>query len=85
MGARDRKGPLDEHWRKKIQTGVLLDRLGKHVLGSIEMTPTQVQAARILLAKAVPDLKAIEHTGPEGGPMQHKAIVEHVRTPDQGS
>ncbi len=34
------------------------------------MTPSQIQAAKILLAKAVPDLQSVEHTGEGGGPVQ---------------
>lgn len=54
---------MDDTWRERIQTGVLLDRLEKHVSGDVEMTPTQVNAAKILLGKTIPDLKAIEHSG----------------------
>jgi hypothetical protein len=32
-------------------------------LGVSEMTTNQVQAARILLGKSVPDLKAVDHSG----------------------
>ncbi len=40
------------------------------------MTPTQVQAAKIILSKMVPDLKAIELTGEGGGPVVQR--VEYV-------
>jgi hypothetical protein len=45
--------------RQKIDTGRILDRLVAHVLGKIEMTATEIQAARILLGKTMPDLQAI--------------------------
>ena len=37
-----------------------MDRLQKCVMGEIEMSSTQIQAARILLNKVLPDLKAVE-------------------------
>ena len=49
--------------RRRIRAGTLLYRLKAHVLGKIEMTPTQVQAAKILLAKCIPDLRAIDISG----------------------
>ena len=62
MGARDRKGPLTEKWRERIKTGVLIDRLVKHASGELELSTTQIQAARILLNKTLPDLRATEHS-----------------------
>lgn len=49
--------------RRRIRTGVLITKLKNHALGKCEMTQTQVAAAKILLAKIVPDLRAIEHSG----------------------
>ena len=42
-----------EEFRQKVQVGVLADRLNKHALGQIEMTQTQISAAKILIDKAV--------------------------------
>jgi len=42
-----------EDVRKKIQVSAIFTRLTKHLNGEVELTPTQVQAARILLDKAV--------------------------------
>jgi hypothetical protein len=39
---------------------MIVDRLQKHVDGKHEMTATQIQAARILLDRTVPVLKATE-------------------------
>ena len=49
--------------RQRIKAGVLLFRLKEHALGRIEMTATQLKAAEILLRKAVPDIKSVEHSG----------------------
>lgn len=54
---------LKERNRRKVQVGMIINRLHKCVQGTIKMTATQVNAARILLAKAVPDLRSVEVTG----------------------
>jgi hypothetical protein len=46
-----------------IQTVKLVKRLQDHALGDVELSVSQVQAIRILLAKTLPDQKAIEHSG----------------------
>jgi len=49
--------------RQRIRTSQLVVRLTKHVLGKVEMSPTQVTAALGLLKKTLPDMSAIEHSG----------------------
>ena len=58
MAARKRKTQLSDTWKERIRAGVIMDRLLKHVHGEVEMSPTQVSAAKILLGKVVPDLSA---------------------------
>lgn len=57
--------------RQKIQTSQLINRLTNHALSDTGpiMDASQVKAAQILLGKAIPDLAAIEHSGPDGGPI----------------
>lgn len=55
--------PMPQRVRDKIAAHHLTNRLQAHVMGEIDLTATQVQAAKILLAKVVPDLKQVEHTG----------------------
>ena len=62
MAARKRKLTLDEDWKLRIKASVLVDRLTKHVEGTIDMKPTQVRAAEILLKKVAPDLANIDGT-----------------------
>ena len=50
----------DEHTREKIKTSQLVNRLVKHALGDVDMTPTQVKAAEVLLRKVLPDLSAVD-------------------------
>lgn len=40
-------------FRAKVKVGIILARLEKHVEGKVEMTSTQVSAAKILLDKCV--------------------------------
>lgn len=56
MAARINKTELHEKWRQRIGVGIILDRLVKHVNGKLNLTPTQIRAAEILLKKAMPDL-----------------------------
>ena len=76
MAARN-KLTHDYKTRQKIQVSQLVNRLSNHALGKegVDMTPTQVNAARILLGKALPDLQATEHSGPDGGPISAKVEV----------
>jgi len=46
--------------RERIAGTKIIDRLMKHIHGEIKMSPSQVQAARILLNKVLPDLKSME-------------------------
>lgn len=59
MAATKRNAMLIEEARGKIQTTQLINRLQKHVDGKVDMSATQVQAARVLLGKSLPDLQAI--------------------------
>ncbi len=58
MAARNRKG-LSENTRARIQTTMIVKRLEDHILGKVEMKPSQVQAASVLIKKTLPDLQAI--------------------------
>ena len=72
MAARKRPltQPKVDEMRRRIQSTLLLKRLEQHSLGETEMTPSQIQAARILLDKTIPNLQSVEMTGEGGGPVQ---------------
>lgn len=55
-------------------------RLGDCVAGDVRLTGTQVAAARVLLAKCLPDLSqvSVEHSGDTGLQI---SIVRHSETP----
>lgn len=66
--------------KKKIQASQLINRLTDHALSDAPlMDASQVTAATKLLAKVVPDLKAVEHSGPDGGPIE-TAVTKIERT-----
>lgn len=65
--------------RSKIQASQLVNRLTDHALGEIEMSATQVQAAKILLDKVLSNAPVLnELSGPDGGPVQQITRVERV-------
>ena len=70
MAAR-KKLQLTQSWRDKIQVGVLIDRLVKHVNDEIDMKPTQLKAAEILLKKVAPDLATTTLEGDEDKPIRY--------------
>lgn len=39
------------------------------------MSTAQVLAARVVIGKVIPDLKSIEHTGKDGGPVKHDVTL----------
>lgn len=81
MAARKNKVQLTDSWKAKIQISVISGRLYDHMQGKVEMTPTQIKAADILLRKLVPDLGRTEVTGEDGGAIKTDNVwrVELVR------
>jgi hypothetical protein len=71
MAARIKKTAHDDKTKRLIQASQLINRLISHANGEIEMTASQVNAAKIVIGKAIPDLKAVEVTGEDGGPIEH--------------
>ena len=70
MPARTKKIRHDEDTRSKIQAAQIINRLNNHIIGKVAMEMTQVSAAKILLNKVLPDLKAVELSGAGGGPIK---------------
>src|SRR5262245_25065454 len=65
-------GVQPEQVRAKIRAAYLIRRLQDHVKGKINLTPTQVRSAEILLRKIIPDLSQTAVSGE----MTHKYVVE---------
>lgn len=57
------------HIREKIRTASIVQALQNHILKRKKMGATQIAAARILLAKVIPDLRVTELVGEGGGPL----------------
>lgn len=65
--------------RSKIQASQLINRLSAHALGEVEMTSTQVAAAKILLDKTLSNAPVInEVSGPDGGPLQVDTVERRI-------
>lgn len=79
-----RPGGMPELWREKIQASMLVNRLMDHVNGKIELTPTQVNAANILLKKVAPDLQSVAHgQDPSLDPIKLEASIRPQMTRDE--
>lgn len=76
MAARKLKPHHQEDVRSKIQASQLINYLQGHALkgtGS-KNANTRVRAALGLLAKTLPDVATIQHTGDGGGPLQIEIV-----------
>ena len=79
MAARKRKG-LSEATRTRIKTTMLVKRLTEHALGGEDlMTVSQVNAARILLNKTLPDLSSIDMNADVSVSLPKKIPIELVK------
>lgn len=81
MAARKNKPLHDDRTKERIRASQLLNRLNDFVNGKCELSAAQVQAARVVIGKIIPDLKAIEHTGKDGGPISLTAVEWRVVDP----
>ena len=64
--------------RATIKVSKTLQKLGEHLEGKIKLDSTQVQAARILLAKVLPDMTSIEQLHEPPVIMSKDEMVEKV-------
>lgn len=75
--------PKTEHvaqkTRDKIQATKLVEKLQDHVLGEVELTPTQIKAIQILINKVMPDMRAIELTGKDGEAIETRELSNTER------
>jgi hypothetical protein len=66
----------NEDTRAKIKAGVIINRLMKHIESDEPlMDASQVNAAKSLLNKVLPDLKAVELSGNEDAPLKIVAVI----------
>ena len=69
MATRTNKTKHDEKTKRLIRASQLLNRLNQFANGEIEMTQAQVNAARVVIGKEIPDLKAVEISGDQDKPV----------------
>lgn len=68
----------NEETRAKIKTSAIINRLMTHMMADDPvMDASQVNAAKVLLNKVLPDLKATELTGP-GMDGEHTVVFKTV-------
>ena len=78
MAARTNKRLHSERDKARIRASQLLNRLDAFVNGKVELSAAQVQAARVVIGKVIPDLKSVEMTGDPEKPLTHSLKVEFV-------
>lgn len=69
----------DATTRKRIQVSHIIKRLHDHIDGKAGMSATQVNAAKILLNKCLPDLQSIELSGE----VEHSVATDKPMTNEQ--
>ena len=76
--------------RDHIEVKKIVNRLQAHLLGEIdpstdepmELTPSQMKAAEILLRKALPDLSAVEQTNIDGDKTYLVQVPQQIEDPE---
>lgn len=63
MAKRVNKPLHNDRTKELIRATQLLNVLSRHANNELELSATQIQAAKIVIGKIIPDLKAIEHSG----------------------
>jgi hypothetical protein len=78
-----RKDPRNRDSSNKLtQASQLLNRLISHANGEIELTQSQINAAKIVIGKYIPDLKAVEHSGEINGNVSSNLTIKLVKPGD---
>ena len=70
MPARKYKLHHKEKDKALIRASMLLNRLNDFVNGKCELSAAQVNAARVVINKAIPDLKAMTISGDSENPVR---------------
>lgn len=52
-----------KRFRASVRVALIRNRLTKHILGELQMSPTQVRACEILLSRIIPTQQHVEHSG----------------------
>lgn len=78
MAARTRKPLHDDKTKERIRASQLLNRLTQFANGKVELSAAQVQAAKVVIGKIIPDLKSVEVVGDPDRPLQSLVCVEFI-------
>ena len=81
MAARTNKPDHAEKTKRLIQASQLINRLNSHAIGEIEMSQSQINAAKIVIGKTIPDLKSIELTGDADKPVAFSEVTRTIVKP----
>ena len=74
-----RRDPRNRDSSNKLAAATqLLNRLIKHGNGELDMSMSQINAAKIVIGKYIPDLKAVEHRGDPDNPISVINRIERV-------
>ena len=84
MPARTRKIRHDDETRSKIQAALIINRFQDCLSGKITLDAQQVSCGKTLLAKVLPDLQAVAHSGDKDNPLTvvhriERLIVENAK------
>ena len=74
MAARKMKLKHQDDVRAKIQVSNLITRVNKYAMGDLtddDISPNRLNAIKLLLSKALPDLSSVQHTGDAQNPINH--------------
>jgi hypothetical protein len=72
-----------EDVKAKIKTSQLINRLTDHALSDVPiMDASQVQAARALIAKVLPDVKEIDHKSSDGSMSPSRVELVPLKSND---
>ena len=76
MAKRINRPGHSERDKQRIRASQLLNRLDAFVHGKVKLSAAQVQAARVVIGKVIPDLKSVEVMGDPDHPLE---VQKHVR------
>lgn len=78
MSSKFKKTKRDAETRAMIQAGTIIDRLTAYVNGEVELSASQVSAAKTLLNKVLPDLSSQKDSGENDGSQTQTQTIQVV-------
>lgn len=85
MAARKIRTHHTDEIRAKIQVSNLLTRVHKYANGELsdeDISPNRLNAIKLLLSKALPDLQSIQLTGDANNPIAIGAVKREIIRPE---